>query len=232
MQPGVPNESTQARGSSLRPKAQSIELWLPNARLFLDDIEAIYGLLSELGQVEIETNLYKLESLDAFKELPADEEVDVTLRVREPNEVTVYLERRLGLVSSWRASLAVRGVAPQIAARVRQRRGWWDWLLQGWVPYAALALIFGPFAASFLPGSAAGSIERWVEGGIAFLGVALIAGGRLRQATARHISVVPVRRRDAPSFWTRNRDAVVVGLVVGIVAAIVGALAGVLLSRH
>ncbi len=72
---GHTSEAMRGRGSSLQRKEQGLDLWLPNARLFLDDIEAIYDLLSELGRVEIETNLYKLESLDAFKELPPDQEV-------------------------------------------------------------------------------------------------------------------------------------------------------------
>ncbi len=224
-------ESIQAARPRLRPKAQSLTVYLPHARLFLDDIEAIWHLLEELGKVEIETNRYELEGLDDLQAVSPDEAVDVTLRVRGDNDLTVYLHRNMGVISSWRATLGVRGAADQIADRVKQRRDWWDWLLHWWVPYLGLVLILGPVAVSLGPGLPGGLPGRWLGGSVAFLGLAVVTGWQLLRFIARDILVVPVRRLEAPSFWTRNRDAVVVGLVVGIVAAIIGAVAGVLLSR-
>jgi hypothetical protein len=187
--------------------------------------------LAELGKVEIETNRYEVNGLDDLKDLPRDEAIDITLRVWRDNEITVYLHRKMGVISSQRASLAVRGAADRVAARVAQRRDWWDWLLRGWVPYVGMALIFGPIAILEGLGLPGGVIGRWAAGSVALLGVALVTVSQVLGLSARDILFVPARRLEAPSFWSRNRDAVAVNLMVGIVAAIVGAVAGVLLAK-
>ncbi len=210
--------------AGIRAKPQSLHVNLPHARLYIEDLEAINRLLADLGPVAIETDRYHLTSLDDIERLPTPEITELIFRVRDP-EITVYLGRKFAAITSSTAPFAVQGAAAQIAERVTQRRDWWDWFEHPWMPYLALVLIFGPaVAVSIGPGSSAGQSGRWAAAAIAMLGVVGLAGFQVVSFMTRQVAIVPQRRSAASSFWSRNRERLIVNIVVAVAAATVGAL--------
>jgi hypothetical protein len=137
----------------LKRKPRKLHIELPHAHLYLEDVEAIAELLTELGgHLEIETEDFELTDIADLTRV--DKVQQITFRVTQGDSATVTLGSRVAAISSDGRSSQTRGVLMQIVDLVRARRYWWDWLDRDVTRGIGVAVFGGAIVlALLLPGS-------------------------------------------------------------------------------
>lgn len=214
---------------------KDITNYLSPVRLYLDDLEHLFSLLSEDMDVEIRTKQFKFESLDDLKANTASGALNklafhastghkrdkpyLSLSVDiEPDQVIVH------------ASHALAERCAFVTQLLRSRSPWYSWSTPGalWdgllrmLSMLVLALVIA-FAIQIVSPFAV-ERTRWIALAVTpILFVVLFAGKDVWIGGSRIYLFSKVGR---PSFWHRNRDAILVRVVAGTILILVGFVLG------
>jgi hypothetical protein len=186
----------------------------------LDDLRRIHAMLQEYSgdKVEIKTDEYSFADVDDL----------ANLRVKEINELDLSTYSAKGgiYVTFGKRSCSIRTTSDDMASRA---------ILEGVKSVLAsrkslLGLLVTPPTIMYisLPLCVLGSLPRKIvpvpvalSSMLLMLVVLCISLGSLIKP--RYSRVILTNRIDAPTFWERNRDVIVVSTLVGIVCAFAGA---------
>lgn len=199
--------------------------WLPRARLYLEDIEAIFAVLRDAmpdAEMEIEVN-------DLVGSVPSDVagyagpirslEISATSRKSPLQRYSVSLEGARGRFYATRFDAIARGVAHQVADIIRPRRTW-----LGKIGTTRLVAA----AAGFSGGGVTWGVMSDTTDGPAWpaavlLGMGLVLWLSLMPSDRPRTVALAAYRADAPTFWRRNRDQIAL-LIIGAILGVAGTL--------
>lgn len=187
------------------------------AKLYLDDLEQLFEVFSSTGSsVRILTPEFEMTTLQELASLPDRVIKELKMQCSDP-----YVSLDLEASSAWlyRAGddNASRGAVDRIRTIMARRR-------------RRLAWFAGPIASGLLGGLALSlvlvgvilAIDRDLWSIAAFLVAAGIAWPSIRFFVGHppaHTVIVLARRSEAPGFWTRNRDTLIVAFIVAVATA-------------
>jgi hypothetical protein len=191
--------------------------------LYRDDIERIIELLSEISpRIELSNHDHKFNDVKEWAEVKKAYHTDIQMGARGPyisldmNERSVFLYIAEDTAQS-------RGVFEKIKRLLADRKPPGHRLLNPWMPAIAFSVCL--WALLFL----ASSITRWaILGAISTLLVGAIGWWVLawRFRFKKYSVIIPKYRIEAPNFWNRNSDKI----VVAIIAAVLGSLLTLLIN--
>lgn len=207
---------------------------LPPVRMYLDDLEELVRYLEKhVGEVVVEVGNDVAEKIPDLLQLGEDRVRNLTLKADASDEthlsVTVQFASSL---FSWvnttsRSPVAhgiVHGVCDIISRHERRVLGFSHKRLQdfpAWVfGLPMLIAILGPFVLT--------TNQYTIVSVLSWLVLILLI---LLSFFPRRSLFILRYRKDAPSFWKRKGDDIVVGVVVGIVLALLGFFAGMSVER-
>jgi hypothetical protein len=201
---------------------------IEGVRLYLDDIEFCHEQLSKLGDVTIESGEWEFDSVDELRKLPElaklshDSTRVLELKVSTDgwrrsatvsvSKSSVYIRCR---VEDEDAELQARGLLDTLVEHVKSRRTF----LSKALGYPTIALLLIVAVALVVFGLSSGR-DNVGFAGLVLFPVAMLTNLIVGYRSTERAAVVILRyRRDAPSFWKRNRDQLLVGLIVGVIVA-------------
>jgi hypothetical protein len=221
------------------PLVERINLGI--VRVYLDDIQEIFSILKELtNDVRIQADDFVATEPQDLLDMSSDTINELTIVATQPS-VTVTLSGKTATLEATDADMATLGAVKRIEERMRHRRRPLKRLL--WnkdqppalvgftliLGVAALVLavlaVADPTPANPPPPNTTTigielAIGTWVAAVLATtLSVILTA--------RRQAIVIPRTQKDAPPFWERNRDEIVINAIftaIGGVLGIVGTL--------
>lgn len=192
---------------------------LPPLRIYEDELRELYSFLTDTCEesISIETCGYELDSIDECRNLPEKQSHEITISCKKPY-LQIQLTQHYGEMYCGDANIEAEGIisrAEQILRKgernhPRLTEKWW-WLI--------------PLFAGLLGmGCASQSVSLIAVGTVLLVlsWVVVVVEYRLSYNT-----VVFALRKDAPSFWSRNKDQVLllfIGAVVGSLFTIVVSL--------
>lgn len=207
---------------------------LPPVKLYLEDVEEVCAIVQEnAARLELETGDVALNGPLDLQRLPKNELTELEVRgIRESGgtSLSVDFERsHITLFSSKDDSVSL-GTAAKVKRVLRPR--------QRNLVRVLLSPIFGGIPVGLFLSATVISIVGLVEGSalLSIASLVLFAQGGLFVAPiflySRKANLIIVKfRRDAPSFWQRRKDDLVVGLLAALVGAIIGSLLTYLLTQ-
>lgn len=195
----------------------SIKKNLPPLRLYLDELREVYEELSKHCEepVTIQTCGYRLDNLDELGKLPAEQTNELFIHCLNP-----YLQIRLapthGEIYIGDDDIKSEGLASRIEKI----------LLKGKVLYPALPksnwisfLFVTPLAFGIFLGN-----KILIFFGVSILLVVILWGWlNFEFVTKRYNTIVFKSRKEAPNFWKRNKDEIIM--------LVVGTLFGVIITK-
>jgi hypothetical protein len=167
-------------------------------KIYLDDIIRIYQVLESMaeGDVHIVADDYQADLPDDLLQIEQEKVDYLRLEVVKP-ELTVEFSDTVAHVSATDPSLSVLGAMSQIESLMAERRRRTaDFFARVFVQALSAALV------SAIPG-----------------------GSSVPSYSFRVAIVIPRYRKDAPSFWQRNRDTIAITFFFTLVGAVLGILA-------
>jgi hypothetical protein len=208
---------------------------LPLSKVYLEDIEALVDVLSSVAdKVDIETDRYTLSTPADLLQLPEGGRIELTLSTIDPYYRVRIAGGNAFFEGSGGTGVQLRGAKAEVLAVFKSRQRWgasvvmhpmrWAWASLLWVLgfVGLFALLHAHKSLSLLQvGVAALSI-----------GMAVYTETRILSFLWRgRVIVVPRRRAEAPSFWKRNGEKVVVNLIVAVVASVMTTFGAYLIAR-
>lgn len=186
-------------------------------KLYLDDVDAIVQAMQAAGEGEVTVTtvdhvLRSVEELERYGE--------GVLRDVEIQRFNPYVSVHLRGAGAWIYTATDEPVSTGVyykilalVARRRRRVGWltgssWAWVVGGVLINVGAPLIY---ATDSSPLIAFGAV-------LLILGLVTLIASLV--SVSRGAVLVPARKRDAPSFFQRNTDR----LIIGITGAVVGAV--------
>jgi len=201
---------------------------LKQVLLYRDDIEHIIELLREVSpNVELSTDEHKFSDVKEWAEVKRDYFTNLQIATRNPYVSLDLSERSVWLYIAEDTPQS-RGVFEKIKRFLMNRKHPRQWLLNFWMPNLVLYIwifLFNLALWGRIPFWGSKSTV-WTVSGICFLGYAYWWWLTFRAQTRRYSIIVPKYRVDAPRFWKRNADKI----VVAIIAAIFGSLLTLLIK--
>jgi hypothetical protein len=199
-------------------KAKSIYYAIAPVRLYLDDVETLFGIASQAGgAVTVETEEHEADGPAELAEAAAGAKVkELSVLSRRPS---IHLHVKGGTVTIYSdtGDPLCRGVADELREYLRSRRRWFASLVPPW--YGALALVVGMGFAIYFSNQIPGQPRwTWAKLSLLVLAVLLALAGTAALLDLRRSVVILSRRGDAKSWWARNRDPMLqttVGAVIG-----------------
>lgn len=201
-------------------------------KLYMDDLERIVAALQEFSdEISIETDEYSLTELGELEELREENITHLDLGARRwpsdsalPSSVSVNLRPDTAFVFASQDDPASRGTFENVKKFLESRKQplWWlihtvDWW-GGLVLGVCVVLIALAWRAGFAWPSIAALIGLAISlGCIAFF---------IRHRLAKNTIIVLAYRRDAPSFWKKNRDAIIARAIPTVLGVLLGFLLG------
>jgi hypothetical protein len=207
---------------------ESSTVHLPPVRFHVEDLEYMLQLLSKDMSVEIQHQKFSYESLADLQENIRRDSIDslsVTAIQRDPQRAYVNIRidpEGVRLYADPSGSERRAHVAEFLRSKVRwyswtTNSPWW-YALKGALAVAAATLVWLTISFSVpLPRVA----EFVVPGLAAVLAFALSLGNRPWIGGSR---VFLQSSLGTPTFWQRNRDAILVGVISGVVSFVAGYL--------
>ncbi len=184
-----------------------------SVKLFRDDLEAIFQIISETCKdTKMESGEYEYDSLDELESHAGREVRDLKIRGYLPTGLTLHLRRDLG-PDLWASGETAEAPFLRIKDLLSQRKR-----LIGKLPkpgfWFVLSVIYVPLAILLrLP-------TLWyLVGYFPFLLLLGISG--IAHHTGYFSSISLSRKHERKSFWSRNKDRI----IVGIICALAGVLA-------
>jgi hypothetical protein len=199
-------------------RSKSLSDSISPVRVFLDDLEEIYDVLSAdaAGGVTIVTDDYILGSPDELDRYRGRVLKDVEIKAAEPY-VSVHLRAQGAWIYSARDDSQSTGLFEKVRAVVRRCRPRYWWLMGANAPW-----VLGVIAGSSATPLALNADKPW-----SLLGIALGAVALVWLAAAYHFDVragaivVPTRRSEAPSFLRRNSDRLIIAALSAAATALI-----------
>jgi hypothetical protein len=198
-------------------------------RIYREDVEAIYSTMSEhTAKIELETQGYKITTLSDLGELPEKQTNELRIFCRDPYvnlEVTGSSPPRIYAAADDTTS---RGLVDKVSDILKPRQRSWLWtaLRSAWFMW--LPINIGSWGALF-----AARYEQWAIFSACVV-IAVLGAVWIRLVWVWRFShyseVVFLYRRDAPSFFARNRDPLAIA-VIGALIGVLGTVVVVLISK-
>lgn len=190
------------------------------AKLYLDDIEKIVETMLQISdKVEISNEEYSFESLDELKELKQEALRNLEITASHPSRISIHFKKDSIYLHASDDAPASRGILEKIKEIVAQRSRRLVWLLN------SNFLSGGFFALSMIVFIFYGVIDG---NGYCFLAgiIGVIIGWfwSWRSIRSQHFnySVIILKHRiDAPSFFKRNRDKIIIAIIASVIGGIV-----------
>lgn len=201
----------------LRP---SIHKNLPPLKLYLEDIEFLVKRLESIsGTITIKTQTHEFENITEFSEITKDPLRTLEVRSRNPF-LSVVLGKSSAYLYLSEDLPEARGVLEQIDSYLRKRRKTFTSVLVspvGWLVWIALVVITPVLIAGLCP-------PRFqvlgLLGWISLASLFYLFGFFLYRQ--RYTIVIPKRRSEAPSFWERNWEKIIIAILVGLLGFFLG----------
>ena len=188
------------------------------SKLYLDDLEEMFEVFSSTGQnAKILAAGFEMESIDELASLPDRTLHELEMRCFDPY---VSMDFRPTTTWLWRGddSNTSRGAVERIRTIIARRRRRFSWI-EG----PAFSGVSGGLAVTLL-GEGAFLLITLHPAGIA----AVVAGAVLVMPSIRffrgrnsHTTIVLSRRVEAPGFWARNNDRLIVAGITIVLTAVV-----------
>lgn len=192
----------------------SISKDLPPLRLHLDELREVYEVLSKHCKepATIQTCGYRLDNLDELGKLPAEQANELYISCLNPY-LQIRLARTHGEIYIGDGSIESEGLVSRIEKILLQGKVLYPALPKSnWISLLlGLPLAFGLFLENKILA---------ISGAIIVLVVILWGWLNFNFVTKRYNTIVFKSRKEAPNFWKRNKDEIimlVVGTIIGVV---------------
>jgi len=203
-------------------KIQAHSEHLKRVLLYRDDIEQIVELLREVSpNVELSTDEHKFSDVKEWADMKRDYFTNMQVKTRDP-----YVSLNLSKSSVWlyidEDTPQSRGAFEKVKRFLMERKPPGQWLLNAWMPPIVFSLLWIPFDLALWG-------KNWAlltVTGIFMLGNVGWWWLAVRAHTHKYSVIVPKYRVEAPNFWQRNADKI----VVAIISAVFGSLLTLLIK--
>jgi hypothetical protein len=205
----------------MRRKPQGFFRVVTSVRVYLDDLRRLHDEMARVsGKVRVDTDQFELDGIDDVADIPGDRLFGLSLRATNPS-VTVEFARLGAFVFRHDDDPSAVGLAELIRQQLLAFRRPAHWVFTWWALGCVLLVDVLASIVNFL--DLAGDASRAVGIGVSL--VVLVGGGVLLFGRLRRGSVVYLRnRRDAPSFFKRNADQLIVSGISTALGAAIGSL--------
>jgi len=185
---------------------------LKQVLLYRDDIEQIVELLREVSSdVELSTDEHKFNDVKEWAELKRDYFTNMHLKTRNPY-VSLDLSKQSVHLYIAEDTPQSRGAFEKIKRFLMDRKPPGQKLLNLWMPPLVLNLPL--YAFLFLPGPLRGRDWTTISvTGILMLGCVWWYWLGFQSRFRKYSIIVPKYRIDAPNFWKRNSDKIVLAVI-------------------
>jgi hypothetical protein len=206
-----------ARMKELRP---SIRKNLPPLKLYLEDIEFLVKRLESISsRITIKTDTHEFENISEFSNTQKEALRKLQILSRDPYLIVELNQLSASLYLSEDRPDA-RGVFEQIKSHLQKRRKFFTAIFFSpifFIPSIAFCLLVAPLISRFVPSS----FQLFAL--LAWLFLYVCAGCLfLFLHNRRYNIIIPKRRSDAPSFWERNWEKIVIGVLTGLLGLLIG----------
>ena len=206
-------------------KIQSHGEPLKQVLLYRDDIEQVVEILREVSpNVELSTDEHKFNDVAEWAELKRDYFTNMQIETRDPY-VSLNLTERSVFLYIAKNTPESRGAFEKIKHLLMDRKPPIQRLLNFWMPAVVLNLCLWSFV--LVPALRATSRwETFTVDAIFMLGCFWWWWSAFQSHTRKFSIIVPKYRVEAPNFWKRNSDKI----VIGIISAVFGCLLTLLIK--
>ena len=195
---------------------------LKQVLLYRDDIEQIVELLREVSpDVELSTDEHKFSDVKEWADLKRDYFTNMQVATRNPY-VSLGLSKSSVFLYIGEDTPQSRGAFEKIKRFLMDRRPPGQRLLNVWMP----SLVFNVWLILFYLALWSKNWTLLTVTGIFMLGCVWWWWRAFRAQTRKYSIIVPKYRIDAPNFWKRNADKI----VVAIISAVFGGLLTLLIK--
>jgi hypothetical protein len=208
-----------------RPSDQSLTSQiLTPTRVYLDDIQDVFRLLDNVSaSVTMETELYEcISSIDELIEAHGNKRIKhLTLLAKREDQPLAAVTLSPDSASVWVSSSTPEmiGLRLQLSHVLWRRTRDFAVITAGYM-YSFLSLLGG---AVLIADSGIGLPGAFP--GLLFLALGIVTFAAWRFQLRRYYTIIDiVRKSQAPSFFTRNRDALIVATVAGVLGTVAGSL--------
>jgi hypothetical protein len=230
---GAPCEgrSTPARLASVKRRPTYPDEFLPPVRLYLDDITDICNVLHEVcKRIAIETPEYESIEPSELGNLPTQALREITITGFDPY-ISVRVRSRTLLLTAGGNDITSLGVMQKTKeVLLRRRRPILRWLTGNAGVRVSIGMSVITFVVLIAALTTPGKPQvRYVVAGFLILGAVTLGQMAVVWLAFRGANwVILVPRKQAPNFWQRNRDAIVVNVICAVIGAVAGAVATVI----
>jgi hypothetical protein len=201
---------------------------LPPIKLYLDELNEIIDLLKEHygDKIEIRTKDYKFNDVDVLQQLDAAKIHHLEISAGEKwysGEIEMELKRNDVKIICKQDTPTNRGIVAKLKDLLLKRKRLVNTYRRFWplgilIPAGVVTLVTTRYSVN---------LPRLVSAGLGALGMLLFNLWIILADYRYHTVIIPKLKRDAPSFWTRNKDQiwlVVIGAIVGTIITSIVAL--------
>jgi hypothetical protein len=204
----------------MEKRTKSLSSTIAPVKLYIDDVEALVEALVEAGEAEVEitTEDHVLRTVHELERYGGGGSISGVEIKRHRPLISVDLRPGGARIYASDDDAAATGVYEKARKIVRARRRWFWWLVaeRWWVWISIITL--GTVGSSLL--GLAGRTPSFLPLGlVCLIAAAAWFGLSFYFSLYRGAVLVPLRRQDAPGFFRRNADT----LVVAAFSAVLGA---------
>jgi len=202
--------------------------------LYLDDLEKLVGVFREVcgpDSVRLITVAHELDDLEELAKLQEELPKGLEIVARTPDGLMVaeFKPYRVAFFAEKDTPVS-RGVCAKIREALKSTRPFYWPLFTDWGFLVLLVVVaIVTISVQFAWFSLAPPLSGWSVAYIPILWVAAFGFCILVRALSNSLFViVPKRRSQAPSFWKRNQDQIVVNIIVALASGAIGWVVGLL----
>ena len=195
----------------------------PPAKLYLDDLEEIVSIFHKVSpNVKISTDRYEFDGLDELPESGQEHLEFLELELREPYLLSLSIgPREISFYASEDGFLA-QGVYSNIHSVLKRRRRYFlpvsVMIAVGWILAFVAGNSLGMEFGSRLSETRSWDIISYLVA--VLLSVVVIVRLSYLENAGGHTIIITRRRKDAPSFLTRNLDKIILIIISALVTAV------------
>lgn len=201
---------------------------LPPVKLYLDELQEITAFLKEHygDKIEIRTKDYKFNDVDALQQLDAAKIHHLEIFAGEKlysAEIEMVLKRSDVRIICKQDTPTNQGIVTKLKELLLKRKR----LVNTYRRFWPLGILIPTGVVTFLTARYSIKLPGLVGASIGALGMLLFNLWIILADYRYHTIIIPKLKRDAPSFWTRNKDQiwlVVIGAIVGTIITSIVAL--------
>ena len=206
----------------MKSKIHSLSERFKPVILYRDDIEAILAILHEVSEtVEMSSDEHIFNTDEEWLDVKTDYFTHLEIASSHPY-IKVELETWKTDLYSSDDSPATRGAYEKIKdillarkRRIRSRPDSWIWVFPVFLCSFSIGVIFKPF-------------WNYTILGIFIVLYSALQVWALRIEMRKHSIIIPKYRSEAPGFWQRNSDSIIIAIAAAIIGAVIGSIVTVL----